>query len=233
MIGILPCAGEASRLYGLPKYLLPVPGGYLLERHVNAMKNSGCGTVLIGCNEGNYDMITDYSHYGLSYVASEHATMAQTVLSSRMGASALLNDRLANETVLFGMPDTYWTDFENGYYIGDKLHTGDDIEVVLMCWQVRWKQWQRGGMCDIEIGGRVTRIVDKPEKSESPWIWGAMRWKPSFWKWIKPEDKHVGISVQRAIENGVHVHACVSWNGDYFDCGTSEEYFEMIRTITA
>lgn len=224
MIGLLPAAGKAERIHGLPKYLLPVGESYLLKAHVDAMLKAGCMSVAIGANDDNYDLIQSYTG-AYVYKAAAYQTMTETLLS---GWLTLPSD-MRKESVLFGMPDTYWTNF--GY---DALLRFINLpDVVLFCHQVRWNQWRRGGMVTVEVGGRVSRIVDKPLlMPETPWIWSAMLWQPTLWPYIRPEDKHVGYSVQRAVEAGLHVHAVVAWEGDYYDCGTPEEYFEMIRALT-
>ena len=42
---------------------------------------------------------------------------------------------------------------------------------------------------------------------------------------------HVGYMFEAALAQGLEVRAIVSDTG-YFDCGTPDEYFEMIRTAT-
>lgn len=228
MIGILPAAGNATRIHGLPKYLLPVPGGFLLQAHVDAMKAAGCRKVFIGANEHNLELIEYHTRPDAQvvvYLAEQRDTMTQTVLSGQRYAEV--------DTVLFGMPDSYWSSgqFPYSFLANMSFLRRKDVKAILHCAQARLNQWKRGGMCDIAIGGQVTRIVDKPEITETPWIWGAMRWEPGLWQYFKPDDSHVGFGVQRAIEGGEHIHATVQWEGDYWDCGTYEEYFECIQHL--
>lgn len=227
MIGILPAAGKAERIYGLPKYLLPVEDSFLLQKHIKAMKAAGCNKVLVGANPSNCDFIWDYADGAYVYEADNYKTMTETVLSLRY--------KCGEEPILFGMPDSYWKYFDIQehktpyHFLASMISYAD---VFLYCCQVRWKQWQRGGMVDIDPekqNGNVSKITDKPEHSETPWIWSAMLWQPTLWTYLHPEDPHVGYGVQRAVEAGLHVHAVVSWNDDYYDCGTPDEYFEMIR----
>lgn len=226
MIGILPCAGKSERIHGLPKFLLPAGDSYLLKMHIDGMKAAGCREVRIGTSLENDDIVFDYADGAMSGVAQQRDTMTQTVLSLRQYSRG--------EPVLFGMPDTNWKSGIESVY-SFLTHMRGPADVWLYCCQARWKQWQRGGMCDLDPqkeNGNVTKITDKPETSETPWIWGAMLWQPTLWPYLHPEDPHVGYGVQRAVEAGLHVHAVVGWNDDYYDCGTSSEYFEMIRAIT-
>lgn len=86
-------------------------------------------------------------------------------------------------------------------------------------------------MCRVQ-NGRITEVVDKPECTNLHWAWGVLAWRPVFWDCLRPEMPHVGYGLPCAIESGLDVRA-VEMDGQYFDCGTPEEYFQCIRTITA
>lgn len=237
MIGLLPCAGKAERIHGLPKYLLPVPGGYLLDWHVQSMKKAKCREVRLESNKDNLKLLHQFAPDAVVWVAEHDDTMAQTVLSAYEDMKV---SDCEDETVIFGMPDTYWTD-RNGqsvniYDLFVRFHSPADV--VMMCCQVRHNQWKQGGMVTIDPhkpNGNVVKITDKPEQTETPWIWGALMWRPSFLSYLHPEDPHIGYGVQRAVEAGLYVHAIMPGDYDdteFWDCGTPERYFEMIRVVT-
>jgi dTDP-glucose pyrophosphorylase len=223
MIGILPAAGSASRMNGLPKFLLPIPGGYLLEWHIARMAAAGCDRVNIGAAPHNHDL-TNRSIRGLSkaqtWIAYAHDTMSQTVLGGYTHTT---------DPVLFGMPDTYFDDHQAYNKLAAALADGADVAVGLFT--VRPGQYRKVGMCRT-YDDQVVAVVDKPEVDYSflEVAWGVLAWKPTFWKCIYAVDEHVGFALPRAIEAGMDVRA-VRMDGLYFDCGTPDEYFECIQHL--
>lgn len=223
MIGILPAAGNASRMNGLPKFLLPIPGGYLLEWHIARMAAAGCDRVNIGAAPHNHEL-TNRSIRGLSkaqtWIAYAHDTMSQTVLS---GYSNPL------EPVLFGMPDTYFDDHQAYNKLAAAIDDGADVAVGLFI--ALQSQRSKLGMCDFDYSSQqITAVEDKPDFTNLSWAWGVLAWKPTFWKCIYAVDPHVGFALPRAIEAGMDVRA-VRMDGLYFDCGTPDEYFECIQHL--
>lgn len=227
MIGILPAAGKAERIHGLPKFLLPVGDSFLLELHVKRMLAAGCKEVLVGATWGNDQIVTEYVPEGAHmYVARDHETMTATVRSARYAHEDNWHEE---HNVLFGMPDTYW-EFPMVYK--GLAYSLDIYTVVMTVFRARPGQHRNGGMCRInEDNNRITEIIDKPENTDLEYIWGALAWRPEFWQYLKSSDAHVGFGVQRAIEAGVEVRA-VYCEGGYWDCGEPASYFEMIRAIT-
>lgn len=224
-IGLLPAAGEALRIHGLPKWMLPTSDGYLLECHVTAM-SAVCSDVLIGSNPDNYGLLCQYAPLKAHvYRPRQYATMTQTVLGAR-------DSEYQDETFVLGMPDTVF-DYEDVYR---KLaHTVSaspySPQVAVAAFYARSGQHTQGGMLRVEDTGRVTEVIDKPDETDLAWIWGALAWQPAFWEYMHPDDPHVGYALPRAIAAGLDVRAVVC-DGDFWDCGTPEHYFEMIRALT-
>lgn len=224
MIGLLPCAGTAERFNGLPKYLLPCPNGYLLERHIEAMKAVSCNMVMVGCNDENAQSIHERfdARDVCAWSANPHNTMTQTVLSIHEGMPD-------SADVIFGMPDTFF-DFPLVY---ERLATrlnASNADVVLAVFKARPEQHKQGGMVSISHN-KVVDIVDKPEATHLQYIWGAMAWRARFWSCLTPDMPHVGYGVKVAIEQGFDVQA-VSCAGGFWDCGTFERYVEMLKANT-
>lgn len=214
MIGLLPAAGSATRLYGLPKWALPIPNGFLLDKHVDEMLTAGCQPIQIGASESNYSLLREYVPTEEVYIAERYETMTQTVMSA-VGY---------NDGVLFGMPDTYWTAYGVYSRLAAALETAD---VAVAVWSARPGQYKRGGMCWLD-GDRVTHVNDKPLfEPDTEWIWGALAWKPAFWQYMQPTDPHVGYALPRAIAAGLDVRA-VQCEGGFFDCGTIGGYYEAL-----
>lgn len=219
MIGILPAAGTASRFSGLPKFLLPVSDGTLLGVHCERMIRSGVDFVAIGASNDTVDLIHRYSpQKTIVYKGGE--TMAETVINARSFAD--------DEPVLFGMPDTYWASPLMYLAIRDLLSKCD---VAVACWKIRPEQRGKLGQCDVIDDYVVHRVIDKDPDCRYSWAWGAIAWKPAFWDFIKPTMSTVGKALQSAIDAGLQVRASTT-TGDYFDCGTFDEYARCIRETT-
>lgn len=224
MIGLLPAAGKAERIHGLPKYLLPVGDSYLLDIHVKRMQAADVSQVYIGANAANCDLLNHYSPFAtVVYEANPCETMSETILATAETGGEII----PLPTVLFGMPDTYFEDEQVYVKLTAAL---DTASVAVAVFELRPMQYRNIGCVRIE-DGRITKVLDKPTLAHFIRGWGALAWRPEFWQYLDPRDAHVGFAVQRAIEAGVDVRA-VYCEGDYWDCGTPDEYFECIRSIT-
>ena len=214
MIGIIPIGGSAERMNGLPKFLLPIGDSNLLERLYVQMIAAKVLRIAIGMKD-NGELIRN-NHMAFSVYGVDTKTMSETVLLAREHIDT-------TETVLFGMPDTYWTD-ENVYetlldYIGGAI-------ACVALWYVPPRHRHKRGMCDGHRN-RLFSVTDKPPATFLHFGWGAMIWKPEFWQYIKPEDPHVGFALQRALDADQLVRS-YKFPGKYYDCGTPDEYYECI-----
>lgn len=226
MIGILPCAGEAKRIHGLPKYLLPVGDSYLLKQHIDGMKAAGCTGIGIGTNEDNLPILRMMGFQPNAYIATHHETMTQTVFST-LTDTLNYGDPIPN--ALFGMPDTYFATSPYSYLLPAIVSSKWDVAVAVC--KARPDQHGQGGMVGFDENFQVNEVVDKVDSTHLEYIWGAMAWKPTFWDCLSPDMPHVGYGLSAAIERGLKVRAVVI-PGNFWDCGTPERYFEMIRATT-
>lgn len=220
MIGLLPAAGKAERLHGIPKYLLPIGDTYLLKWHQEQMASAGVDYTYVMHNEQNHRLISEHLHDGNRAVTVRTETMTETVLEAR--------ELCGDETVLFGMPDTYFTDptWEPYKQIVEYLEY-KAVDVVLGLWHIRESQRGKLGQVDRRDDGFVYGVQDKNPDCNLFWAWGIMAWKPSFWQYLKPEMPHVGYGINPAIADGLNVFTYPS-EGLYWDCGTADEYFELV-----
>lgn len=216
MIGIIPAAGQADRMFGIPKMLLPTPRGVLIDVLVERMQLA-CDHLYTGTRSGLYGMLAGRlaTDAHTVYLANT-ATMSQTVAQAERYTTG------AN--VAFGMPDTLFEDEDAFPRLAAALNAGADVAVGVF--RVRAGQHRRGGMVDIH-GDRVRAVIDKPETSGLAWIWGVLAWKPVFWPMIDPATPHVGYALPSAIRAGLDVRPVIL-NGPYWDCGTPDEYFDCI-----
>lgn len=225
MIGILPAAGKAERFNGFPKFLLPSPHGTLLHTHHHRMLEAGASRVLIGASWSNSAIVNHYSPpFSDVYIGGD--TMSSTVLSAQL---------LSHEhDILFGMPDTFFSDDQ--VYRRLAADISDGALVSLAIFDVDSEQARTLGMCSIEFDSDETlfvrRIDDKPGVTALRYAWGAMAWKPDFWKYIHGADPHIGFAAQRAIEDGVQVRAYLA-TGFFHDCANFEQYARLCSMFVA
>jgi len=212
----MPAAGYATRMFGVPKPLLPSPHGVLIDIMTDRLLGS-CVHLFTGTRSGLYGMLSGrLANDRHSVYLANTATMSQTVLMA---------EKFAGDAPLaFGMPDTWFEDDALFEKLAAALDDGADVAVGVF--RVRPGQHRRGGMVDCS-GGVVRAVVDKPETSGLAWIWGALAWRPVFWPLIDPATPHVGYALPRAIAARMDVRA-VMLRGPYWDCGTPDEYFDCI-----
>lgn len=224
MIGIIPAAGTAKRIHGLPKFLLPIPNGYLLDVLCQRMAALIYRWVIV-TNEDNERFIKRYAPQGTRVIIRNTATMSESVMTAHRDMWKTTDP---TASVVFGMPDTYFDDEQAFTKLAAALDSGADVAVGVF--RARADQ-HNGGMCRLD-GEQVVEVVDKPEHTDLRWIWGVLAWKPAFWGCLDADMPHVGYGLPRAIESGLDVRA-VRLEGQYYDCGTFEGYFECLQHITA
>jgi UTP-glucose-1-phosphate uridylyltransferase len=227
-IGLIPAAGHSTRIHGLPKFLLPMGDSYLLDIMARRMLTAGAEHVNTVTSFDNYGLLERFKTDECTAYMRNTNTMSETVLEMRKYSG--------DNDVLFGMPDSYWTDDQVYEKLLDCLNKTTAI-VSLALFDVQAGQWDHVGMCYTAQEDNTThiiKIVDKPKIPELGYgcLWGAMAWRSEFWKYIHAVDPHVGFAAQRAIEAGETVTG-VTMDSYYYDCGTPERYFECIREVTA
>ncbi len=228
MIGIIPAAGHSERMYGLPKFLLPVAGGFLLERLCSRMTDVGTANIdriLFGTLPTNCDLVGGIlrrDFWQPYWVETE--TMNETVLAARQYAG--------DQDVLFGMPDTYWTDGYVYQRLAEVLNDEAGVIASVALWNTPSEYKVKRGMVETTADNRIIDVLDKPKGQSLTLGWGAIAWQTLFWRYIRPEDAHVGFALQRAIDDGKRVQGVVM-DGKFWDCGTPDEYFDCIRQTTA
>lgn len=221
MIGIIPAGGESTRMGGIPKMLLPIPGGTLIDALIQKMERCSLRATTVLSQGIAAHLLNDYN------VTSRHTeTMSEAVLFVH---EATFHSSFAGEDILFGMPDTYFDDDQAFVKLAAALDDGADVAVGLF--HVRPSQRHKLGMCAFDPQTQqIIQVIDKSHTTTLAWAWGVLAWKPSFWQHLRAEEPHVGYALPRAIDAGLDVRA-VRMEGEYFDCGTPDEYFECIEHL--
>ena len=219
MIGIIPSAGHATRMLGLPKMLLPVGDSTLIGTLIERMRSLRPSAIHIATHQPALGYLTRLYGPEAHVFHAETRTMSETVLLSQEAAG--------DQTVIFGMPDTYFEDADAFSKLLAVLDYGADVAVGVF--EARMGQHREGGMVYMD-GLQVVDVVDKPEVCHSRWIWGVLAWKPAFWACIDASMPHVGYALPAAIDGGLQVLG-VQLDGGFWDCGTNRRYFSLIRHL--
>lgn len=215
----VPAAGLATRMGGIPKFLMPISDkSTLLGFHIDNLKKIKNNEISIGTNKKFYKILQDiYEEISIKEINS--SSMVQTVTKLN-----LENKKLS----LVIMPDTY---FEN-YKIVEDMRTkiiSSNLDVVLGLWKIKQSQIGKLGQCILE-GDKVKKIIDKDENCKEEYFWGLIMWKPSFNNFINDTDSHFGVSLNRAIDNKLKIGHIISPD-EYFDCGTFNEYQNLLENL--
>ena len=218
--GILPAAGSATRMRGLPKFLLPSGLEYvtLIERHISKMLEV-CETVWIPTRPEQVMLLDslNISQERVVIIPMTTSTMTETVLRlTRISA--------ANHFLMV-MPDTYFSEEQPYAYLAD-----NSAEMSLACWSIR--QEQKGKLGQVLLSnlpeGDLIDSQDKQPDCDYLHSWGAMSFSKEIVSIASVDMPHTGYLLPKLLEKGIHVKGKVM-NGTYYDCGTPMEYLEMLK----
>lgn len=218
---ILPAAGRATRMRGLPKFLLPAGPDYLtlIERHVSALLES-CETIWIPTRPEQTTLLESLSISSdrVIVVPMQTETMTETIIRI-IGISG------AKRFVMV-MPDTFFAGETPYKYLGNST-----AALSLAAWAIREEQLGKLGQIRIsELPiGEVIEAEDKNPECKFPHSWGAMAFSRDLVIHLSKDMPHTGYAISKLIEAGITVEARVM-SGTYFDCGTPTEYLEMLRS---
>lgn len=223
IIGLLPCAGTASRLYNLPKFMLPLKDtkGCLLTQWINMLFLKDCTKIIIGASDTTFEFINQV-------VINHFANLKDKIFIKKVGSTKTMNETvikcLENEIfsyVIMGMPDTVIDNLSTEMI----QKTENDVGVNL--WNIRETQLGKIGQCKINEN-YVIDIIDKNKDCEYNYGWGVVVFKPIFMKYMQEEDLHIGYSMQRYLSDNKKINYQIM-NGLYFDCGTIQGYKEYLN----
>lgn len=220
MDAIIPAAGLATRMRGIPKFLLPCDISYttLIELHITQLLEV-CETVWIPTRP---ELVLLLDSLGLArdrvvVLPMQTENMTQTVL--RVTSIA----KTHNFQLI--MPDTH--------FIGEKpygLLSKEPKMADLACWSIRQDQKGKLGQVKVSAEGMVADIKDKDPNCEYPVSWGALTFSRKLMEYAKPTDPHIGYAVKNALETGAQITARIL-DGKYYDCGTPSEYLSLLQEV--
>jgi hypothetical protein len=229
---IIPAAGTATRMGGLPKFLLPSTGGNhrksfsqassLLQQHIN-YGHDFADLVMIVTRPENAHLLNAYTIPNrVEMLVMETKTMTETILR----ASSVCN---AKENLVL-MPDTY---FSEGFE-ASSMTLKDSETAAVGLWKIRKEQIGTVGQIDCQFthngDGFVTKHEDKNSDCEFPFLWGTMNISSFGIGLLNETMPHVGYLISKLLEiNQPSLHVGARFQkGDYLDCGTPQGYFDHL-----
>jgi len=256
VIGLIPAAGQATRIGPLPlsKELYPigfrsVEGGrslrpkvvchYLLEK----MRRAGITQVYIVLRAGKWD-IPAYLGDG----AMLDMNLAYLMMRLPFGAPYTLDQAypfVQNALVAFGFPDILFQPDDAFVQLLNHQAT-TKADVVLGLFPVA--QPHKWDIVDWDDDGRVRRILIKPPQTHLRHTWIIAVWTPVFTRFMhehlsalqkareyasEQKELFVGDVIQAAIGDGLRVEGVLFPHGSCLDIGTPEDLVKAIRELAA
>lgn len=226
---ILPIGGSASRMQGIPKFLLPINSNLtLIENHIQSALNAGYDQVYVVSQELYVPILEKQlakfpNKVQINTLTKPTATMCETLITSQIETSKY-------SRITVGLPDTV--------YLGsDALEVYRNLisrkePVILSLFKIRKDQIGKLGQLQLDGNNRVTDMRDKDPECSWPWIWGIADFDSKFFAEIREAEAHVGISIQRWMGEGIPVSG-VKNDAEYYDCGTFDEYAKYIKASSS
>ena len=219
MDAIIPAAGFALRMKGMPKFLLPSSKHYesLLEIHLNNLKTI-CDKIWVPTRPEIIQLLDSlgFTDEDIIIFPTITDTMSETV-------NKVLNVSNSENFILI-MPDTFFYG-DTPYEVLDPSPEIADVA----CWKIRSEQ--KGKLGQVKQNSKyIEDIKDKSKDCDYEYSWGCFTFSRELEKYIVSKDPHVGYALKNAIEDGKDI-TYKNINGEYFDCGTPEEYLSLLTKL--
>ena len=213
IIGLLPASGRATRLGGLPKFALPLPGeeayelgSTLLHYHVTEMQKV-CDEVRV-CTQAHWAPLVEAMMLPAKIFIRKPTTMTDALVY--MGGSAA-------ERYIIGMPDTFIRDGKSPYEALVELHSA----VGIAAFECPQNLKGHVGQLELSQDGRLLRAEDKVSTCLFSKMWGALSLTGPAWDALDRGLAHPGLQLNEFVERGWDVRAVVC-PGEYVDAGRPE-----------
>jgi CTP:molybdopterin cytidylyltransferase MocA len=219
-LGLLPAAGTATRMSGLPKFLLPISDDHqcLLTYHVDLMAPHVDSIIIPTRNEWS-DLLRSFD-FGphVEILEMTTRTMAETVKRALEGRDF--------DSCVLGMPDTYFVGGNPYRELGDQQHA----DVSLAVFATRPEQSGKVGSVQVAGDGQVTDHADKEPERDFGHHWGVMEFSATAEKFLSPDATTGGYLISEALNRSLDVRGYVA-GYPYFDCGTFSEYLQCLAFL--
>lgn len=259
IIGLIPAAGEASRLSPLPfsKEVYPIAFHRLGKRRklspkpvclflLERMRLTGVTEAYIILREGKWDIPT---FLGDGKMLNMH--LAYLMMDLPFGVPYTLDQAypfVEDAIVVFGFPDIIFHP-KDAFQRLLAQQAESHAEIVLGLFPVRVPQ--KWDMVDLESDGHVRQIVIKPPRTQLRYCWIIAVWTPVFTRFmhdrIQPgreagdenqdfsnirehQELFMGDVIQDAIHHDMQISTVVFRDGECLDIGTVEDLKEALRS---
>jgi len=228
-IGLIAAAGLSSRINGIPKFLLPIKNNKnLITNSFVWLQNAGVEKFICATNKTFQPILSKLD--GLdNFLRPDDIKIVNTKTMNETINNIIPANVNEQDIFITIMPDTYFDDFELGKKIIEKLDNNPELDAVLGLFKIRPEQLGKLGQCEINKD-RILSVVDKDPNCKFDYSWGVITWRGRYSKFIDDKDPHFGYSINRAIEDGAIIDYVIS-DSEYYDCGTIDEYWEMVSTL--
>ena len=217
---LIPAAGSATRMRGLPKFLLPTHASNtsLLERHLNFLGEL-FDEILIGINPDFSLLLKSVLDENLKLRIFEMRTqtMMETVTN--------LCDKSNSDSFFLIMPDTFFSDYRK---ILEFLKDENLNDANLLCWHLQYFQKGKLGQVSINENSLITDIKDKNLECTYEYFWGAASFSRENLGMVDDSESHIGFMYEKLLAEDIKIGA-IKIQGSYYDCGTQEEYIRMLK----
>lgn len=215
-VTVLPAAGLATRMRGLPKFMLPCTDGNetLIERHIRL--SIPTSDLLCVVTRPSYAPLL--ASLG---ILSDKVLLSVTETETMNATVKGITDWVQSERFTVIMPDTFFGGQTPYQYLASAPSS-----LNLALWTIRESQKGKLGQIQLGDGGKVVGHSDKNSSCDFPYAWGALSFSSKLQDLLDPSDPHVGYMIEPALREGTKVAAEIM-DGDYFDCGTPSEFQDL------
>lgn len=222
ILHIIPAAGKATRFGGIPKFLLPISkDNFLINYHVNELSFKGYDVKkVVAVSKENYQTLKRLD-LNAELICVDTSTMNETVLK-------IISEYSEYENYIFTMPDTYFKDSNIGSEMCKKFFLEKNVCTAGL---FKIQEFQKGklGQCNIK-DKYIIELIDKKIDCDFENAWGLIMWNKEINKFISKEDESIGFIINKAINEKYNI-SYVLGEGIYYDCGTFDEYKNLLTSI--
>ena len=219
-MGIIPLAGNASRLKNIPKYLLPCKNNTtLMDNTIDLFEKNKINNIY--CGVSNINNILLENNNKIEKIIVKTKTMTETVKNIVDNISEKYNNQFNSILI---MPDTYFIINNELELMKEYLNT---YKIVVIIWKIKDYQIGKVGQCRINEE-YILDVIDKDITCNYEYFWGVIGWNSELNKYINKEWDTIGELIKFCIRENIIVKYIIC-DSNYYDCGTFDEYFKMIK----
>lgn len=256
MIGLIPAAGQATRLGKLPcsKEVLPIypkaianqPSKVLSSHLLEAYKLADIENIYFILRKGKWD-IPQYFGNG----AHLNVHLGYLIMQHPYGVPFTLNEAypfIKNEKVAMGFPDIIFAP-KNAYCVLRSKMKITKSEVILGLFPVQNKE--KWDLVDVDSNGKIIDIVIKQNHTDLKFAWAIAIWTPEFTEYLhqfvekalvnggkgriktnnsSAEELYLGDIILSALKDGLKVESAIFEKGTCIDLGTPNDLIGYLNS---